>query len=50
MYITFEFSIFQSEAVEDVMETPAALSCIEMGYERSLVQQAIKKYMEDKRK
>ena len=36
-YITFEFSIFQSEAVEDVMETPAALSCIEMGYKRGLV-------------
>lgn len=39
----------ESETVEDVMETPAALSCIEMGYNRSLVQRAIKKYIDDKR-
>ena len=32
------------------MESPAALSCVEMGYDKKLVQKAIEKYMEEKRK
>ena len=32
------------------MELPAALSCVEMGYDKKLVQKAIEKYMEEKRK
>ena len=32
------------------MESPAALSCMQMGYDKKLVQRAIKKYMEEKSK